>query len=246
MTNHHDAAGFPFEDCWYGCVDHFPAGYPDDYMEQGMTRNYDTEDKIFAEAKRGESVYVQSLGKQIAHNAMQRANMPVMEAFSRKEDYEAAREHFAAQQVTLGLWTESKRQEFLERNLWGEPMKFGTAMAQAWTTKDSGARTTFETGMQRDVTTGKPRWDLVSPAGLPLGVTMGYRHAMLMARGAEKYGDRNWEKARTDGEYARFKQSAYRHFMQWYHGEDDEDHAAAVYFNIAGAEFVQYMQKGES
>jgi hypothetical protein len=120
------------------------------------------------------------------------------------------------------------------------------ASKMAFKTKDSGARTTYDTGMQRDVTTGKPRWDLVAPEGVPLESTMGYRHAMLMARGAEKYGDRNWEKARTDAELARFKQSAYRHFMQWYHGELDEDHASAVYFNIAGAEFVQCMRKGES
>jgi hypothetical protein len=93
--------------------------------------------------------------------------------------------------------------------------------------------------MQRDVTTGKQRWDLVAPEGVPLESTMGYRHAMLMARGAEKYGDRNWEKARTDEELARFKQSAYRHFMQWYHGQSDEDHAAAVMFNIAGVEYVK-------
>jgi hypothetical protein len=26
--------------------------------------------------------------------------------------------------------------------------------------------------------------------------------------------------------------------MQWYFGEDDEDHAAAVFFNITGAEYV--------
>lgn len=109
-------------------------------------------------------------------------------------------------------------------------------------TKDSGERTTFDTGMQRDVTTGKPRFDLVVPEGIPYDQTMGYRHAMLMSRGAEKYGDRNWEKARTEEELHRFKQSAYRHFMQYYHGETDEDHASAVFFNITGAEFVKYHQ----
>jgi hypothetical protein len=111
--------------------------------------------------------------------------------------------------------------------------------ASEFTTKDSGERVEFATGMRRDTTKGKPRFDLVSPADQPLNQTMTYRHAMLMARGAEKYGDRNWEKASTPEELDRFKQSAYRHFMQWYHGESDEDHAAAVYFNIAGAEYAK-------
>lgn len=108
-------------------------------------------------------------------------------------------------------------------------------------TKDSGERATFDTGMVRDVTTGKPRFDLISPAELPYEQTMTYRHAMLMARGAEKYGDRNWEQAETAEEQARFRESAYRHFMQWYHGETDEDHASAVYFNVAGTEYVKWQ-----
>lgn len=113
------------------------------------------------------------------------------------------------------------------------------AVTEEYVTKDSGDREVFSTGMQRDTTTGKPRWDLVAPVGQPLEQTMGYRHARLMARGAEKYGDRNWEKAATQEELDRFRQSAYRHFMQWFHGHTDEDHAAAVYFNIAGAEYVK-------
>ena len=43
MTNHLDVAGFPFENCWYGCIDHFPAGYPDDYMEQKVSEQVDEE-----------------------------------------------------------------------------------------------------------------------------------------------------------------------------------------------------------
>jgi hypothetical protein len=103
-------------------------------------------------------------------------------------------------------------------------------------TKDSGERTTFSTGMVRDATRGKLRPDLVY---MPLLV----RWAELMGRGAEKYGERNWEKARTDEELARFKESAFRHFMQWYLGlNPEEDHAAAVLFNIGGAEHVKAAQ----
>ncbi len=53
-------------------------------------------------------------------------------------------------------------------------------------------------------------------------------------------GDRNWETARTSEEEARFRASAFRHFMQWFTGQNDEDHAAAVLFNIQGAEMVRY------
>jgi hypothetical protein len=112
---------------------------------------------------------------------------------------------------------------------------FGTP---AFVTKDSGKRAEFPSGMRRDTQEGKPRYDLITPVGQKYDQNMIYRWAMLMARGAEKYGDRNWEKADSVTETQRFKASAYRHFMQWFHGEVDEDHAAAVYFNIAAAEFT--------
>ena len=110
---------------------------------------------------------------------------------------------------------------------------------QDFTTKDSGERVEYSTGMQRDTTTGKPRFDLITPANQTYTETMRYRSAMLMARGAEKYGGRNWEKASTQDELDRFLQSAERHFEQWVRGETDEDHAAAVIFNITGAEYVK-------
>lgn len=106
-------------------------------------------------------------------------------------------------------------------------------------TKDSGERVHFSTGMRRDVDTDKPRFDLVTPLALDYEDQLLTRWARLMARGAHKYGDRNWEKARTWQEWARFRSSAFRHFMQWFFGETDEDHAVAVMFNITGAEYVK-------
>ncbi len=103
-------------------------------------------------------------------------------------------------------------------------------------TKDSGDREEFPTGMKRDTSRGKVEWALVMPLG---SGGMFQRWAELMTRGAEKYDKRNWELAETEEEYQRFKESAFRHFMQWYLGETDEDHAAAVYFNIQGAEYVK-------
>lgn len=99
-------------------------------------------------------------------------------------------------------------------------------------TKDSGKRAKFKSGMVRDVQDDKPRYDLIDKAMLK-------RWAELMARGAEKYGERNWEKADSQEELNRFHASANRHMEQWLLGETDEDHAAATLYNIAGAEYVK-------
>jgi hypothetical protein len=108
-------------------------------------------------------------------------------------------------------------------------------------TLDSGARQEYDSGMVRDTETDKPRFDLLLPERLPYEEQMLTRWAYLMARGADKYGARNWEKADGLPEFARYLSSAFRHFMQWYSGlADGEDHAAAVFFNIAAAEYVRY------
>lgn len=106
-------------------------------------------------------------------------------------------------------------------------------------TKDSGERAVFDSGMQRDTQDNKPRFDLLFPEGQPYTQTFLYRWAALMGRGAEKYTARNWEQAAGQEELDRFKASAARHFVQWMAGERDEDHAAAVAFNLMGAEFVR-------
>lgn len=105
-----------------------------------------------------------------------------------------------------------------------------------YTTLDSGERATFDSGMQRDTEAGKPRFDLMVPLDVPFEEQFLTRVAALMGRGAEKYADRNWEKADSDKELARMKSSAFRHFIQWFCGETDEDHAAAVVFNLLASE----------
>lgn len=99
-------------------------------------------------------------------------------------------------------------------------------------TKDTGERQQYASGMKRDITAGKLRWDLVDMGMLE-------RWAGLMTRGAVKYGENNWTKACTLEEYNRFRESAWRHFMQYMRGDTDEDHAAAVFFNLAGMEYVK-------
>lgn len=110
-------------------------------------------------------------------------------------------------------------------------------------TKDSGERAEFDSGMRRDTETGKPRFDLTQPLGVPFEEQLLTRFARLMGRGAEKYEERNWEQACSEEELARFKASAFRHFMQWYCGETDEDHAVAVIFNMMGFEATSYKME---
>lgn len=109
-------------------------------------------------------------------------------------------------------------------------------------TKDSGKRVKYSTGMNRDLEEGKPRYDLIIPIGIKDHMLK--RWAELMDRGQQKYGYRNWELARTEDELIRFKSSAFRHFIQWFNDEDvEEDHAAAVFFNIQAAEYVKHKLK---
>src|SRR3954469_16270146 len=75
----------------------------------------------------------------------------------------------------------------------------------AWTTKDSGARESFPTGMVRDTREGKGRFDLIPP--IPLR-----RLAGVYERGAAKYDDNNWKKGAP---YSRFLDSALRHINTW-------------------------------
>lgn len=100
-------------------------------------------------------------------------------------------------------------------------------------TKDSGKREEFSGGMKRDTQEGKTLWHLTFDGPLF------QRWAELLTRGAEKYDEGNWMKAEGDAELQRFRASAFRHFMQWFRGDGDEDHAAAVVFNLNGAEYVK-------
>lgn len=106
-----------------------------------------------------------------------------------------------------------------------------------FTVKDFGARQEFEGGMVRDTTEGKTNF---------LNVFFGpmlTRWAEHLTKGRKKYPDvspgvPNWTLAQGVEEYLRAKESATRHFFQWLRGDRDEDHAAAVYFNINLAEYV--------
>jgi hypothetical protein len=105
--------------------------------------------------------------------------------------------------------------------------------AGSYAIKDSGQRQEFESGMVRDVTEDKIDY------ALAIDGPMFKRYAIHLTNGAKKYAKRNWMRARGQEELDRFRESALRHMFQWYAGETDEDHMAAVVFNLNGAEYVR-------
>jgi hypothetical protein len=109
---------------------------------------------------------------------------------------------------------------------------------EGYQVKDSGQRQEFSSGMVRDVQTNKPDISRVFDG------PMLARWAEHITKGAVKYPDikpgiPNWTLAAGEEELIRFKKSAARHFYQWIKGDIDEDHAAAVLFNINGYEYVK-------
>lgn len=107
-------------------------------------------------------------------------------------------------------------------------------------TKDSGERIDLGTGYVRDTNADKPAFHLMFPKGIPYEEQPLTRVADILRRGEQKYGTRNWELAEKPEEYERFKESALRHLIQVLNDEDDEDHAAAVVFNMLGIMMMQY------
>lgn len=69
------------------------------------------------------------------------------------------------------------------------------------------------------------------------------RYTVLMMKGAIKYSDRNWLKAAGEEELKRFIASFSRHLVKYLRGDKDEDHLAALFFNINGAEYVRAKLK---
>lgn len=96
----------------------------------------------------------------------------------------------------------------------------------------------FKSGMKRNDSTGKPRFDLICPLSQEYDKTLLYRWAMLMAKGMEIYSARNWEQANGLEELESFKASAERHFRQAMSGDTTEDHFAAVLFNLNGIVYL--------
>ena len=95
---------------------------------------------------------------------------------------------------------------------------------------DSGERRDFATGSVRDVRRGKGRFDLRPPHAQT-------RIAKHYENGAVKYDDRNWEKGQPLSIYL---DSAARHINHILSGDIDEDHAAAVCWNMEALMETKY------
>jgi hypothetical protein len=112
-------------------------------------------------------------------------------------------------------------------------------MSNPFAVKDSGVRQDYPSGMRRDTQEDKPDYTLIDIPFLT-------RIAIHLVKGAVKYGRDNWRKANSVEELTRFRSSALRHMMQWQNGEVDEDHMAAVVFNLMAAEWVKGKLSNES
>ena len=104
--------------------------------------------------------------------------------------------------------------------------------------KDSGKRAQFAGGMVRDTDEGKLQWHRLFDGPLA------ERYVAHLTKGAQKYPDvepgvPNWMLAQGPEELQRARQSAVRHLAQWLRGDEDEDHAMALVFNINVAEYVK-------
>lgn len=88
--------------------------------------------------------------------------------------------------------------------------------------KQSDANTQFETGAQRDDRRGKLRMSLMPHAALE-------RVMKRYLDGAETYGENNWHKGQP---FSVLYDSAQRHMMQFWSGDDSEDHLSAAAWNI--------------
>ena len=90
--------------------------------------------------------------------------------------------------------------------------------------KKTGEARQFDTGAQRDSAEGKPRLSLVPHKAL---------HDVMMRYldGAEAYGENNWKKGMKNSV---LYDSAMRHLMSYWTGDDGEDHLGAALWNIMG------------
>jgi hypothetical protein len=96
----------------------------------------------------------------------------------------------------------------------------------------------YESGVIRGDNTGKTDYTLA------LDGPLFERWAKLLTENVESKGKRNWMNASTREDYDRFRESFLRHALSVLRGDDDEDHAAAVVFNLNGMLYTQEQGLG--
>lgn len=126
----------------------------------------------------------------------------------------------------------------------GESLDAAEAAMRRWLSADGTDAHMFEVATQ--VTAGEYYLfrDADPDAVFGYEQNMITRLSFLMARGAEKYGDRNWEKGCGIEEYVRARTSAARHLGEWIGGlQDGQDHASAVLFNLISADYFAWRMR---
>ena len=98
-------------------------------------------------------------------------------------------------------------------------------------------------GTNRSSEEGKLRYDLCFPPSDAMECSILSRWALHMTKNVESKGEANWHNASTAEDIKRFYRSAWRHWMAFIAGEDDEDHLAAILFNLQGIAYVQHRIK---
>ena len=93
----------------------------------------------------------------------------------------------------------------------------------------------FDTGAQRDTAEGKLRMSLLPQQELK-------RVMKRYLDGADKYGENNWMKGMPVSAYY---DCASRHLEAWWAGEEGEDHAAAVVWNMLCAMWTETNIKSD-
>lgn len=122
------------------------------------------------------------------------------------------------------------------------PMTFPQDLGPAFVVKADGSRIELAGGMVRSSAADKTDFSLALDGVMLQRLA---EHLTKATRPPASYPKRNWLKAGQGSPEAkaetleRYKASAVRHFVQWYRGDTDEDHAAAVFFNINGYETLK-------
>jgi len=121
------------------------------------------------------------------------------------------------------------------------------------TTKDSGKKANYSSGMIRDDDTNKPMFTYLFPSMIPYEEQLLHDIAMDLKNGARLYGERNYEQANSPEELRRYSESLLRHSINHAiylervaqmieNGEqitdNDELHERGIYFNIMCAHMV--------
>lgn len=106
--------------------------------------------------------------------------------------------------------------------------------------KDNGTREELAGGMRRSNADDKTDYTLAFDGPLF------ERWAIHLTKGGRIYTKRNWmlagsekDPAKREATKQRYRESLTRHFIQYLRGDTDEDHAAAILFNINGLEYMK-------